>query len=105
MNKQIAGTDLEKKSLEEIVLASWNKGSPTPVFNNAAQVWNHTFFWEGMKPNGGGAPTGKLADAIKSSFGSYDEFKVPVLCVRVCVCLRVRVRVCVCACACACVCA
>ena len=76
MNKQIAGTDLEGKSLEEIVLASWNKGSPTPVFNNAAQVWNHTFFWESMKPNGGGAPTGKLADAINASFGSLDEFKV-----------------------------
>lgn len=75
MNKQIAGTDLEGKSLEEIVLASWNKGSPTPVFNNAAQVWNHTFFWESMKPNGGGAPTGKLADAINASFGSLDEFK------------------------------
>jgi len=75
MNKQIAGTDLEGKSLEEIVLASWNSGNPTPVFNNAAQVWNHTFFWESMKPNGGGEPTGKLADAIKASFGSFDEFK------------------------------
>jgi len=75
MNKQIAGTDLEGKSLEEIVLASWNKGSPTPVFNNAAQVWNHTFFWESIKPNGGGEPKGKLADAIQASFGSFDEFK------------------------------
>lgn len=75
MNKQIAGSDLENKTLEEIVLASWNGGSPTPVFNNAAQVWNHTFFWESMKPNGGGAPTGKLADAINASFGSLDEFK------------------------------
>eukprot|EP00882_Tetradesmus_deserticola_P001061 GHRQ01001148.1.p1 GENE.GHRQ01001148.1~~GHRQ01001148.1.p1 ORF type:complete len:233 (+),score=96.85 GHRQ01001148.1:183-881(+) len=75
MNKQIAGTELEGKSLEEIVLASWNKGNPTPVFNNAAQVWNHTFFWESMSPNGGGAPSGKLADAIKESFGSLDEFK------------------------------
>jgi Fe-Mn family superoxide dismutase len=74
MNKQIAGTDLDGKSLEEIVLASWNGGSPTPVFNNAAQVWNHTFFWESMKPNGGGKPTGKLADAINASFGGYDKF-------------------------------
>ena len=57
------------------MLESWNKGSPTPAFNNAAQVWNHTFFWESMKPNGGGAPTGKLADAINASFGSLDEFK------------------------------
>jgi hypothetical protein len=78
MNKQIAGTPLEGKSLEEVVLSSWNGGSPTPVFNNAAQVWNHTFFWEGMKPNGGGAPSGKLADAINASFGSFDEFKVRV---------------------------
>eukprot|EP00879_Flechtneria_rotunda_P001514 GHRR01001671.1.p1 GENE.GHRR01001671.1~~GHRR01001671.1.p1 ORF type:complete len:178 (+),score=70.54 GHRR01001671.1:35-535(+) len=75
MNKQIAGTELEGKSLEEIVLSSWNSGKPTPVFNNAAQVWNHTFFWESMKANGGGAPTGKLADAINASFGSFDEFK------------------------------
>ena len=75
MNKQIAGTPLEGKSLEEIVLSSWNKGSPSPVFNNAAQVWNHTFFWESMKPNGGGAPSGKLAEAIARDFGSLDEFK------------------------------
>jgi Fe-Mn family superoxide dismutase len=75
MNKQIAGSELEGKSLEEIVLASWNKGSPSPVFNNAAQVWNHTFFWESMKPNGGGAPAGKLAEAIARDFGSLDEFK------------------------------
>ena len=75
MNKQIAGTPLEGKSLEEVVVASWNNGTPTPVFNNAAQVWNHTFFWESMKPNGGGAPTGKLAEAIARDFGSYDKFK------------------------------
>lgn len=74
MNKQIAGTDLDGKSLEEVVVASWNGGSPTPVFNNAAQVWNHTFFWESMKPGGGGKPTGKLAAAIDASFGSYDNF-------------------------------
>lgn len=75
LNKQTAGTDLEGKTLEEIVVASWNKGSPTPAFNNAAQIWNHTFFWESMKAGGGGAPSGKLADAIKASFGSFDEFK------------------------------
>ncbi len=57
------------------MLASWNGGSPSPVFNNAAQVWNHTFFWESMKPNGGGAPTGKLAEAITRDFGSLDKFK------------------------------
>lgn len=59
----------------QIIMASWNGGSPTPVFNNAAQVWNHTFFWEGMSPNGGGAPTGAVAEAIDKAFGSFDEFK------------------------------
>lgn len=74
-NKQIEGTELAGKSLEEIIMSSWNGGKPTPVFNNAAQVWNHTFFWEGMAPNGGGSPTGILAEAINKSFGSFDEFK------------------------------
>jgi Fe-Mn family superoxide dismutase len=75
MNKQIAGSNLESKTLEEVIKESWNNGSPTAVFNNAAQVWNHTFFWESMKPNGGGAPSGKLAEAINAAFGSLDEFK------------------------------
>ena len=75
LNKQIAGSDLDKKTLEEIVVASWANGSPTPAFNNAAQVWNHTFFWESMKPNGGGVPTGKLGEAIVRDFGSFDKFK------------------------------
>eukprot|EP00877_Chromochloris_zofingiensis_P005166 jgi/Chrzof1/14650/Cz09g10230.t1 len=75
LNNQIKGTDLENKTLEDIVVASYNKGSPTPAFNNAGQVWNHSFFWESMKPNGGGTPTGKLAEAINKSFGSFDEFK------------------------------
>ena len=56
-------------------MASWANGSPTPAFNNAAQVWNHTFFWESMKPNGGGVPTGKLGEAIVRDFGSFDKFK------------------------------
>ncbi|MFZ5443661.1 MAG: superoxide dismutase [Myxococcota bacterium] len=58
------------KSLEEIVKTSSGK-----VFNNAAQVWNHDFFWKSMKPNGGGEPTGALADAIKRDFGSFADFK------------------------------
>lgn len=70
LNKLTAGTELESKSLEEIV-----KSSEGGIFNNAAQVWNHTFYWNSMKPNGGGAPTGKIAELIDSSFGSYDEFK------------------------------
>ena len=60
----------------QIIHSSWNNGSPTPVFNNAAQVWNHTFYWEGMAPNAGGAPCGELAAAIDKSFGSFDAFKV-----------------------------
>nr|ABA71697.1 iron-superoxide dismutase [Auxenochlorella pyrenoidosa] len=75
MNKRIAGSNLESKTLEEVIKESWNNGSPTAVFNNAAQVWNHTFFWESMKPNGGGAPSGKLAEAINAASGSLDDFK------------------------------
>lgn len=59
----------------QIIQSSWNNGSPTPVFNNAAQTWNHTFFWEGMAPGGGGEPSGKLGEAITKCFGSFDEFK------------------------------
>ncbi len=66
----IEGTPDAEKSLEDFV-----KSSSGGNFNNAAQVWNHTFFWKGMKPNGGGAPTGKVADLITKSFGSYDGFK------------------------------
>ncbi|MDX9842293.1 MAG: Fe-Mn family superoxide dismutase [Aquabacterium sp.] len=70
LNNLIPGTEFEALSLEEIV-----KKSSGGIYNNAAQVWNHTFFWNCMKPNGGGAPTGKLADAINAKFGSYDAFK------------------------------
>ena len=70
LNNLIPGTEFESLSLEEIV-----KKSSGGIYNNAAQVWNHTFFWNCMKPNGGGAPTGKLADAINAKFGSYDAFK------------------------------
>lgn len=72
LNKLIAGTDLESKSLVEIIKAS--EGSNPAVFNNSAQVWNHTFFWHSMKPNGGGAPTGAIADKIKADFGSFEAF-------------------------------
>ncbi|MDZ3822795.1 MAG: Fe-Mn family superoxide dismutase [Pseudoxanthomonas sp.] len=70
LNKQIAGTEFADKSLEEIV-----KSSSGGMFNNAAQVWNHSFYWACMSPNGGGAPTGKLAQAIDSAFGSFEQFK------------------------------
>jgi len=70
LNNMIPGTEFENLSLEEIV-----KKSSGGVFNNAAQVWNHTFYWNGLKPNGGGAPAGKLADAINAKWGSFDGFK------------------------------
>ncbi|WP_334189616.1 superoxide dismutase [Noviherbaspirillum sp.] len=70
LNNLIKGTDFENASLEDII-----KKSSGGVFNNSAQVWNHTFFWNCMKPNGGGAPTGPVADAINAKFGSFDKFK------------------------------
>lgn len=70
LNNLIKGTEFENASLEEIV-----KKSSGGVFNNAAQVWNHTFYWNSMKPNGGGVPTGALADAINAKWGSFDAFK------------------------------
>ena len=62
--------DLQKKSIEQIIATE--KG---PLFNLAAQIWNHTFYWNGLSPNGGGAPKGKLAEEITASFGSVDKFK------------------------------
>ncbi|MBY6063337.1 superoxide dismutase [Fe] [Pseudidiomarina sediminum] len=70
LNDAVKGTDMENKSLEEII-----KTSSGGVFNNAAQVWNHTFYWHCLSPNGGGEPTGALADAINAAFGSFDKFK------------------------------
>ncbi len=70
LNNLIPGTEFENASLEEIV-----KGSSGGIFNNAAQVWNHTFYWNCLSPEGGSGPSGALADAINSAFGSFDEFK------------------------------
>lgn len=70
LNNLVAGTEFESASLEDIV-----KKSSGGVFNNAAQVWNHTFYWNSMSPNGGGEPTGKLADAINAKWGSVAAFK------------------------------
>ncbi|HCB15919.1 MAG TPA: superoxide dismutase [Fe] [Alteromonas sp.] len=70
LNGLVEGTDLESKSLEEIV-----KTSEGGVFNNAAQVWNHTFYWNCLSPNGGGEPTGALADAIVAKWGSFEDFQ------------------------------
>jgi len=70
LNNMIAGTDQEDADLESII-----KSSSGGVFNNAAQIWNHTFYWNCLSPNGGGEPTGKVADAINAAFGSFEEFK------------------------------
>lgn len=70
LNGLIEGTPQAKQSLEEIV-----RGSDGAIFNNAAQVYNHTFYWNCMKPNGGGAPTAKIAKALNETFGSFDKFR------------------------------
>ncbi len=70
LNNLIPGTEFENSSLEEIILKA--SGG---IFNNAAQVWNHTFYWNCLSPDGGGAPSGDLATAIDSAFGSFDNFK------------------------------
>ncbi|MGL5994900.1 MAG: superoxide dismutase [Fe] [Aeromonas sobria] len=70
LNNLVPGTEFEGKSLEEII-----KTSSAGIFNNAAQIWNHTFYWHCLSPNGGGEPTGELAAAINKAFGSFAEFK------------------------------
>ena len=74
LNKLTPGTPLDGKSLEDIVMASAGDASRVGVFNNSAQVWNHTFFWSCMKPGGGGRPTGEVARRIDQAFGSYEKF-------------------------------
>ena len=75
LNNLLKDSPLASKSLEEVIMAVKGDAAKIGIFNNAAQVWNHTFFWSSMKPKGGGAPTGKIADMIKSDFGSVDTFK------------------------------
>lgn len=74
LNKLIEGTDLANETLEEIIKKTVNKAEKTGIFNNAAQVWNHTFYWQSMKPGGGGLPTGDIAEKINADFGGYDNF-------------------------------
>ena len=70
LNNLIKGTEFESMSLEDIV-----RKSSGGVFNNAAQIWNHDFYWNSLRAGGGGVPSGKVADRINESFGSFDEFK------------------------------
>ena len=73
--KLVAGTELAEQPLEAVIRASAGKADKAGVFNNAAQVWNHTFFWNSLKPGGGGAPTGTVAKGIEAAFGGFDNFK------------------------------
>ena len=73
-NKLIEGTEVAEDSLEEIIKKTAGDTSRAGIFNNAAQVWNHTFYWQCMKPNGGGPPYGPIAEKINTDFGSYEKF-------------------------------
>ena len=73
-NKLVAGTDLESADLETLVHKAAGDPAKAGLFNNAAQVWNHTFYWHCLKPNGGGKPTGAVAGRIQADFGSYEKF-------------------------------
>jgi Fe-Mn family superoxide dismutase len=74
LNKLLEGNALANESLEKIIGEVAGDASKAGIFNNAAQVWNHTFYWNSMKPGGGGAPTGELADRINKDFGGFDKF-------------------------------
>lgn len=74
LGKLIEGTELENEALENIIKKTVGDKAKAGIFNNAAQVWNHTFYWHSMKPNGGGSPTGQIAEKIKADFGSYEKF-------------------------------
>jgi superoxide dismutase, Fe-Mn family len=73
-NKLVAGTDLENLDLETIIKKSAGDPAKVGIFNNAAQVWNHSFYWKCMTPNGGGTPNGAIASRIIADFGSYEKF-------------------------------
>lgn len=74
-NKLLAGSGLEEEPLETILTTIVDDPSKKALFNNAAQLWNHTFYWQCLKPGGGGAPGGKLAELITASYGGFDQFK------------------------------
>jgi Fe-Mn family superoxide dismutase len=75
LNNLVKGTDYENASLEKIINETAGKADKAGLFNNAAQVWNHTFYWQSMKGNGGGKPSGKIAELIDAAFGGYDNFR------------------------------
>ncbi|MBE9159649.1 superoxide dismutase [Nodosilinea sp. LEGE 06152] len=73
-NDGVKGTDLDSKPIEEVIKAIAGDSSKQGLFNNGAQAWNHTFYWNSMKPGGGGTPSGDLASKIDADFGSFDKF-------------------------------
>lgn len=75
LNRLVAGTRFSDKTLETIVLETANKEDQVEIFNNAAQVWNHDFFWAGMKKGGGGKPAGSILKMVEQSFGDFDQFR------------------------------
>jgi len=79
LNELIKGTPFENMDLDGIVRASAGGKGPAPVFNNAAQVWNHSFFWKSLRPQGGGKPKGTLLSLIEKSFGGFDAFREKLL--------------------------
>jgi Fe-Mn family superoxide dismutase len=74
-NNMVSGTELDSMPIEAVIKAVFGDASKVGIFNNAAQAWNHSFYWDCMKPGGGGEPTGALADKINADFGSYAAFK------------------------------
>lgn len=74
LNKLVEGTDFATATLEKIITDSHGKAEKTAIFNNAAQVWNHTFYWNSMKPNGGGKPSGALLKKINETWGDFETF-------------------------------
>jgi Fe-Mn family superoxide dismutase len=75
LNNLVKGTEYESAPLEKIINETAGKADKAGLFNNAAQVWNHTFYWNGLRPGGGGRPTGSVAQAIDAAFGSFDNFR------------------------------
>jgi superoxide dismutase, Fe-Mn family len=75
LNKMIEGTDFMNQTLEEIIRTTSVNPNRTGIYNNAAQAWNHTFFWSSMRPGGGGTPSGLAAERLEASFGGYDGFR------------------------------
>ncbi len=75
LNKLIAGTEYADMPLEKIIKATVDKADKAPIFNNAGQTWNHTFYWHSLKPSGGGEPPAQLKKMLEEAFGSFDQFK------------------------------